>query len=94
MDEKDAKKPVKTFSCGPIRATIWCNSRIMDDAVVEVHSVRISRSYKDGDEWKNTNTFNTEDLPKVAILAKEAYKFIRVRSPENNNRVMKDDVQN
>ena len=37
------------------------------------------------EEWKYTNTFNTEDLPKLAIVATEAYKLIRLRSPEQNN---------
>ena len=55
-----------------------------EDTLVEVHSIKIDRSYKykDSDEWKHTNTFNAEDLPKVAVVAMESYKFIRVSSPE------------
>lgn len=80
MEETANKNPIKVFSCGPVKAAIWSDSRIINDALVEVHSIKIDRSYKDGDEWKHTNTFNTEDLPKVAMVATEAYKFLRVRS--------------
>jgi hypothetical protein len=86
MDETIKKSPVKVFSCGPVKAAIWSDSRVMNNTVVEVHSVRIDRSYKDkdNDEWKHTNTFNAEDLPKVALVAMEAYKFIRLCSPEQD----------
>ena len=50
--------------------------------LAEVHSIRIDRSYKDGDEWKHTNSFNVEDLPKVAFVADEAYKFLRMNTFE------------
>jgi hypothetical protein len=86
MENQIKKNPVKVFTCGAVKAAIWADSRVVNNTVVEVHSVRIDRSYKDKDsnEWKHTNTFNTEDLPKVSIVAQEAYKFIRLRSPEKN----------
>jgi len=64
-------KPVKVFRCGAVQAAVWANQRVMDNAVVEVHSVRFSKSYKEGDEWKRTTTFTTEDLPKVALQGRE-----------------------
>jgi hypothetical protein len=54
----------------------------MDNAVVEVHSIKIDKSYKDGDEWKRTTALAAEDLPKVALVATEAYRFLRLRSEE------------
>jgi len=76
------KNPSKVFRCGPVKAAIWSNSRIINDTLAEVHSIRIDRSYKDGDEWKHTNSFNVEDLPKVAFVADEAYKFLRMNTFE------------
>ena len=69
------------FSCGGIKAAIWLDSKVIKNEMVEVHSVKIDKSYKEQDdkEWKHTNTFNAEDLPKVALVAMEAYKFIRLR---------------
>jgi len=75
------------FTCGAVKAAVWADSRVINNTVVEVHSVRIDRSYKgkDSGEWKHTNTFNAEDLPKVALVATEAYKWLRLRSQENED---------
>ena len=84
MAEKGTNNPVKVFQCGRVKAAIWADSKVIDNTVVEVHSIRIDRSFKDGEEWKHTNAFSSEDLPKVALVANEAYKFIRLQSPEQN----------
>ena len=85
MEESVKKNPTKVFRCGPVKAAIWSNSRIINDMLAEVHSIQIDRSYKDGEEWKHTNSFNVEDLPKVVLVATEAYKFIRLRESEQDN---------
>jgi hypothetical protein len=46
--------------------------------------VTINKAYKEEDEWKHTNSFNIEDLPKVALVANEAYKFIRLKSTDSD----------
>jgi hypothetical protein len=84
MEDATKKKPVKVFICGPVKAAVWANSKIVNDTLVEVHSTRIDRAYKDDDTWAHTNSFHAEDLPKVSVVAMEAYKFIRLRSPERN----------
>ncbi len=78
MQDQQRNKPNKVFRCGAVRASIWANRRVMQDAVVEVHSIRIEKSYKEGDQWKQTMTLSTEDLPKAAIVAQEAYKYLRL----------------
>ncbi len=83
MQNDPKNKPIKVFRCGAVQAAIWTNQRVIDDAVVEVHSVRIDKSYKEADEWKRTTSFAAEDLPKVAMIATEAYRFLRLRSSEN-----------
>jgi len=50
---------------------------------VKIYSVTINKAFKEGDEWKYTNSFNIEYLPKVALVANEAYKYIRLYSPES-----------
>jgi len=84
MGDTTNQNPIKVFSCGRVKAAIWAGSKVVNDTLVDVHSIKIDRSYKDGDEWKSTNTFYREDLPKVALVAMEAHKFIRLRSPEQN----------
>ena len=87
MENKTTNNPIKTFSCGAVKAAIWLNCLEKDGTLVEVHSIRINKSYKDkgDDEWKTTGSLSAEDLPKVAVVAMEAYKFIRVRESEDDS---------
>ncbi len=75
-------KPEKKFSCGSISASIWANTKVVNGEKIKIYSVTINKAYKEGDEWKHTNSFNIEDLPKVALVATEAYKYIRLKSTD------------
>lgn len=93
MNDKTKNNPVKVFSCGAIKAAIWLDAKVVDNAVVQMHSIKIDRSYKDNvsGQWKSTTIFNAEDLLKIATVAAEAYKFIRLREsdkPAENTREM------
>ena len=72
-------KPEKKFSCGSISASIWANTKVVTGETVKFYSVTINKAYKEGEEWKYTNSFNIEDLPKVALVATEAHKYMRLR---------------
>lgn len=72
-------KPNRKLKCGSITAAIWSKSIVQDDTMVEVHSIKIDKIYREGDVWKNTSYFVTEDLPKVVLVAEEAYKSLRLR---------------
>jgi len=85
MEDKDNKNPMRVQQCGPVKVAIWLDSRIVNGAVVEMHSIKFNRAYMDGDEWKHTYSFTVEDLPKIAVLATEIYKFLRVRTFENGS---------
>ena len=77
-------RPEKKFKCGPISASLWAEDKTMENGVVKFYSINITKAYKDGDNWKNTNNFNAEDLPKVALVADEAYKYIRLKSTDSD----------
>ena len=77
-------KPEKKFHCGSVSASIWTNTKTVHGETVKFHSVTINKTFKEGDEWKYTNSFNIEDLPKVALVANEAYKYIRLKSTDSN----------
>ncbi len=76
-------KPEKKFSCGSISASIWANSKVVTGEKVKIYSVTINKAFKEGEEWKYTNSFNIEDLPKVALVATEAYKYVRLRENDS-----------
>ena len=75
-------KPENRFKCGPVSASTWAKSKTMEDEMVQVYSMNIDKVYKEGDQWKRTNSFTAEDLPKVSLVATEAYKYIQLNSSE------------
>jgi hypothetical protein len=66
-------EPVHRIPLGRIVAAIWAN-KAKDGRVW--FNVTITRSYKDGDQWKDTSTFGRDDLPIVAKAADMAYAWI------------------
>lgn len=75
-------KPEKRFKCGPVSASIWAKAKTVKGEMVKFYSVSIDKAYKDGDEWKHSNSFAAEDLPKVALVTNEAYKYIHLQETE------------
>ncbi len=82
--ESTANKPTKVLFCGSLTATLWTTPRVKGDKVVEVVSIKFDKSYEVEGQRKYTTTFYDEDLPKIALLAMEAYRFLKVRSMEPN----------
>ena len=40
------------------------------------HNVTVSRLYKDGDQWKESNSFGRDDLPLVLKVVDQAHSWI------------------
>jgi len=76
--------PEKRFMCGAVSASIWSESKAVEGEMVKFHSISITKAYKIDNEWKHTHSFNAEDLPKVALVANEAYRYIRLNSTDSN----------
>ncbi len=74
-EEKMGKenKPEMTIRAGTVRAAIWKNSSDKGD---EYFTVSLSRGYKDGDDWKETNTYNRDDLMKAKVVLDKAVEFL------------------
>ena len=68
----DKKKPARTLRDGSIKAVIWRN----DSDKGAFYSVNFARSYKDGDDWKETDSFSGSEILRVAHLAHKAYDAI------------------
>lgn len=63
-------KPVNEIRIGNIKAAIWQNKT--EHGVR--HNVTFSRSFKDGDQWKNSDSFGRDDLPRLILAAQKAYE--------------------
>ena len=80
MEEKN--KPVKTFRCGGVKATIWNNKNDKG----EFYTVSVTRIYKDKkDEWKDTNSMRVNDLPKLSTVCSKAFEYINLKEDNNND---------
>jgi hypothetical protein len=71
-----SQKPVKVFRLRGVSASIFANHGKSDGRDITFHKVSIQRSYKDGDEWKQTTSFGRDDLPIVHLVLKRAWEFI------------------
>jgi len=83
MTEEETKgnMPEKKFRCGGITATVWSNTIIKDGENKKYHSVNIEKSYKDkSDQWQKTQSLSIKDLPKVALVTAEAYKYLTLKT--------------
>ena len=77
------QKTDKKFSCGPVSASIWTKTKTVEDGTAKFYSVTITKAYKEGEDWKYTNSFDIEDMPKVALVANEAYKYVRLHKNDS-----------
>ena len=73
-------KPKKVFKKGPVRVSIWANSKVVKGILVRTYSATIDKIYKDGNQWKYTKNFLIEDLPKIASAVDKAYQAFKKRN--------------
>jgi hypothetical protein len=64
----EGNRPAQQFRLGNISATVWLNGRF--------YTTVLSKVYKDGDEWKNTDQLSSGDLLNAAKLLQRAEEFI------------------
>ncbi|WKZ57701.1 MAG: hypothetical protein QY326_03280 [Bdellovibrionota bacterium] len=67
------KKPAHTIRLGSIKAAIWANEAKNSGTRF---NVTVCRLYKDGDEWKQSDSFGRDDLLVVAKVLDVAHTWI------------------
>ena len=65
-------KPVAEIRTGRVKAAIWPN----ETEGRTRHTVTFSRLYKDGEQWKTTQSFGRNDLLVLAKVADRAHSRI------------------
>jgi hypothetical protein len=65
-------RPANELRLGSIKATIWKN----ETAIGARYNVTFSRLYKDGEQWRSTESFGRDDLLVVAKVADQAHTWI------------------
>lgn len=72
-------KPVHEIRLGCIKAAIWANE--IEGGGIR-HNVQIRRLYKDGDDWKTSDSFGRDDLLIMAKVADMAHTWIFEQAQE------------
>lgn len=80
-----AKPPIKEFRVGNVKLPIWKNEITRNGQTVVQYSIKPSRSYRDKQtgEWKTTEHFFTNDLPKLILATQKAYEFCALKESED-----------
>jgi len=77
-------KPIATQRAGSLSVTAWNNkNKNKDGKEFDSYSFVISRGYKDGEEWKSTNSIRLNDIPKVIMLLEDAFRDIVKKSSDD-----------
>ena len=69
---KSKQQPAHEIRMGAIKAAVWENQTTNGTR----HNVTVSRIYKDGEEWKQTESFGRDDLPLLAKVVDLAHTWI------------------
>jgi hypothetical protein len=69
---KSDNQPVHKIRHGTISASIWRQ----DTEKGPLFNVTFQRSYKDGDDWKNSNSFGRNNLLVVSLIAARSFEWI------------------
>ena len=79
-------KPVHQIRLSAIRAAVWLNqSRKTGESWF---TVTVSRSYRDGEDLKDTATFRRDDLPIVSKVVEMAYTWIWEQTAPSDSNVV------
>jgi len=87
MENKNNQPPIKVYRSGPVKFAAWHNTVTRDGEEVKSYAFKLTRAYfdKNSGEWKTTNRFFLQDLPRVAMLATRIWSELGVQiyKPEN-----------
>ena len=75
---KEKTKPIHEVRLGAIKAAVWKN----DTSNGVRYNTTFVRLYKDGEEWKRTDSFGRDDLLVLAKVADQAHSWIHGQNRE------------
>jgi hypothetical protein len=74
-----AKQPIHSIRFGYIKANIWFNQTKSGDR----HNVTVTRLYRDGDLWRESQHFGRDDLLLLAKALDQAHTWIMQQGTVN-----------
>ena len=82
MNATNKTKPINEVRLGYIKAAVWKN----ETETGARYNVTFRRLYKDGDQWKTTDSFGRDDLLLLGKVADQAHSWIVAQHQEHNTR--------
>ncbi len=79
--ERSGNPPVFSVRHRALKATVWKN----ETENGPMFNTTLTRSYKDGDEWRESTSFGWDDLLIVAELLRVCYGFISETVRQNES---------
>jgi hypothetical protein len=70
------EKPVHVVRYGTIKGAIWRNVVDNGNASRPMYNVTFTRSYKDGEDWRDSQSFGLDDLLVLAKAANDCHTWI------------------
>ncbi len=69
--------PEKRFKCSSVEAAVFVNEIEKNGAKIKLKKVSVQKRYTNADgEWKSTNSYDANDLPKLKLVVDEAYRYL------------------
>ena len=78
---KNKTRPTHEVRLGSIKAAVWRN----DTETGVRYNVTFSRLYKEGDQWKSTESFGRDDLLLLGKVADQTHSWILAQNPESDS---------
>lgn len=73
--EAPASPPVHVLRHGRLRAAVWHNPA----GKGPMYTVTLTRSFRDGERWRDSTSFSFQDLPAAAKLLFDAHSWVGER---------------
>ena len=71
-----SKKPLIVFRARGVSAAVFANPVTVDGKARTFHKVNIVKSYRDGEEWKETSSLGRDDVPVAITQLQRAWEYI------------------
>ncbi len=78
-------KPERRFKCGSVEAAVFANEIEKSGSKIKLKKVSIQKRYMTAEgEWKSTNSYDANDLPKLKLVVDEAYRYLALGQGDGN----------
>ena len=87
--QNDSNRPATTIRYGAIKATIWRN----ETRNGSMYSTTVTRTYKEGDDWRESHSFGPGELPTVAKVMLDAHTWVQEQMASERQEERKNQQQ-